>query len=204
MKKKTRTLSEKTVFPDPFRQFAQWYEEHLSVASKYPDSVCLATSSKEGFVSARIVLLKSFDESGFVFFTNYYSKKGLQLSENPNASMLFYWTESDRQVRIEGVTEKLAAEESDEYFETRPRESRIGAWASEQSRVIPDRQYLDDRVEFFKKKFTGTSVEKPQYWGGFRLFPQRIEFWQEGEYRLHDRILYTRNPDSWSVERLSP
>ena len=201
---KNRTLSEKTVLADPFRQFALWYKEHLSAVVQYPDAVYLATTSKEGRVSARTVLLKGFSESGFLFFTNYNSKKGKQLSENKYSAMLFYWPESGRQVRIEGYTEKVSSEESEEYFKTRPRDSQIGAWASEQSSTIPDRSYLDSRVEFFKKKFSGKSVEKPGYWGGFRLIPDSMEFWQEGEYRLHNRILYTKKTDSWLIERLSP
>ncbi|HUX96000.1 MAG TPA: pyridoxamine 5'-phosphate oxidase [Bacteroidales bacterium] len=204
MMKKNRTLSENAVFTDPFKQFTLWYKERLSAVSQYPDAVCLATTSKEGRVSARMVLLKDFSESGFIFFTNYNSKKGKQLSENPYAAMLFYWPESGQQVRIEGYTEKVSAEESVKYFNSRPRDSQIGAWASEQSSVIPDRPYLDSRVEFFKKKYSGKSVEKPEYWGGFRLVPDSIEFWQEGEYRLHDRIRYTRKDESWIIERLAP
>ncbi len=201
---KNRTLTEKTVLADPFRQFALWYKERLSAVVNYPDAVCLATTTSEGRVSARMVLLKDFSESGFIFFTNYNSKKGKQLSENKYSAMLFYWPESGRQVRIEGFTEKLSAEESEEYFKSRPRDSQIGAWASEQSDIIPDRLYLDSRVELFKKKFTGKSVKKPGYWGGFRLIPDNMEFWQEGEYRLHDRILYTRKDESWNIERLAP
>ena len=201
---KAEPLSEKTVLPDPIRQFAIWYAERLSAVSVYPDAVCLATATKNGSVSSRIVLLKDFNESGFVFFTNYNSKKGQQLADNQVASMLFYWPESGRQIRIEGITEKVTSEESDAYFNTRPRDSQIGAWASDQSRVIPDRKYLNDRVEIIRNRFEGRQVDRPSQWGGFRLIPDKIEFWQEGEYRLHDRIQYTRKTGSWYIERLSP
>ena len=204
MIKETRIFSEETVSDDPIRQFAIWYKERLLSVQKYPDAVCLATSSKEGLVSARIVLLKDFNDSGFIFFTNYNSKKGRHLSDNPYAALLFYWPELGRQVRIEGYTQQVSKEESDKYFSSRPRDSQIGAWVSEQSSTIPDRSYLDSRFEFYKKKFSGNPVERPGYWGGFCLIPDKMEFWQEGEYRLHDRILYTRKDRSWKIERLSP
>lgn len=202
--KENRSLSQETVHPDPFMQFKLWYAERVSAVPIYPDAVTLATASNEGLVSSRIVLLKEFNKTGFIFFTNYNSKKGRQLSENPKASLLFYWPESRRQVRVEGYTEKVSAEESEAYFKTRARDSQIGAWASEQSKVIPDRKYLDDKVKSIKNKFIGRPLDKPEYWGGFRLIPENIEFWQEGEYRLHDRILYTRKSDSWYIQRLSP
>jgi len=197
-------LSENIVDPDPFEQFDIWYKEHLSSVNKYPDAVSLATSSKEGHVSLRTVLLKEYNKSGFSFFTNFNSKKGKQLSQNPIAAMLFYWPESGRQVRIEGKIEKIPTKDAKAYFATRPRESQIGAWASEQSSSIPDRQYLENRVELFENKFKGKPVKKPLHWGGFRLVPESIEFWQEGEFRLHDRILYTRKKRSWLIERLAP
>ena len=203
MKKKS-ILTEKTVEHDPFKQFGIWYAEWLKTGTVNPDSVTLATSTADGNVSARTVLLKDYSHAGFVFFTNYDSKKGIQISQNPRAALLFYWPGSGRQVRIEGVVEKISAAESDEYFITRPRESQIGAWASEQSRVLPDRTHLENRVEFFKNKFSDNPVPRPSHWGGFRLVPVWIEFWQEGEFRLHDRIIYTKQDGSWVIERLSP
>ncbi len=197
-------FSENTVDSDPFKQFDIWYRQRLSLVTVYPDAFSLATSSKNGRVSVRTVLLKEFSAAGFVFFTNYNSKKSIQLTENSNAAMLFFWQESGRQVRIEGAVEKVSRKETETYFNTRPRESQIGAWASEQSTSIPDRKYLDDKVEFFNDKFSGKPVECPVHWGGFLLIPDLIEFWQEGEYRLHDRIQYTRNHGLWNITRLSP
>jgi pyridoxamine 5'-phosphate oxidase len=202
--KKKRILSEKSVEHDPIRQFGIWYAERLKTKAANPDSVTLATSAADGNVSARTVLLKDYNDNGFVFFTNYGSKKGLQLSQNPNAALLFYWPESGRQVRIEGVVEKISEVESEDYFKTRPRESQIGTWASEQSRVIPDRTHLESRVEFYKNKFSDNPVPRPSHWGGFRLVAEWIEFWQEGEFRLHDRIVFKRTGNSWSFERLAP
>jgi len=197
-------FSENTVDPDPLKQFDIWYRKRLSSEAIYPDAVSLATSSNIGRVSVRTVLLKEFSASGFVFFTNYNSKKGIQLAENSHAAMLFFWPESGRQVRIEGTVEKVSREDSETYFRTRPRESQIGAWASEQSSVIPDRKYLDSRVGFFNNKFPGMPVDLPINWGGFLLVPDWIEFWQEGEFRLHDRIQYIRNHGFWTISRLSP
>jgi len=197
-------FSEDTVDPDPHKHFGIWYKQRLSSTAVYPDAVSLATSSKDGHISVRTVLLKEYSASGFAFFTNYNSKKGMHLAENSHAAMLFYWPESGRQVRIEGLVEKVSRKDSETYFRTRPRESQIGAWASEQSTVIPDRKFLDRRVEFFNDKFSGKPVDLPANWGGFLLVPDRIEFWQEGKYRLHDRIQYTRKENSWLIERLAP
>jgi pyridoxamine 5'-phosphate oxidase len=197
-------LSETSINSNPFLQFEKWYKEHISSVSHYLDAVSLATASKEGLVSLRTVLLKEYSESGFVFYTNYNSKKGKQISQNPNAAMLFYWSESGRQIRIEGTVEKMPTQSAEEYFATRPRETQIGAWASEQSSSIPNRMYLEKRVDFFEKEFSGKHVMMPPFWGGFRLVPDSIEFWQEGEFRLHDRIQYTRKRNSWYIERLAP
>ena len=199
-----RVLSEITADPDPFLQFSKWYNEHLEAGIAIPDSVSLGTASADGRVSVRTVLLKGYDENGFVFFTNYLSKKGGQLSENPFAALLFYWAESGRQVRIEGITEKITENESASYFSTRPRDSQISAWASEQSAVIPDRLYLENRQAFYKSMFLNKPVQKPPHWGGFRLIPDIMEFWNDGEFRLHDRILYTRKGNGWVISRLSP
>lgn len=197
-------FSEKTVDPNPFIQFRAWYNEHLNSGIDIPEAVTLATSSADGKISARTVLLKDYNDKGFFFFTNYKSNKGLQLSSNPGAALLFYWPESVKQVRVEGITEKVSEEESESYFKTRPRESQLSTWASLQSSLIPDRQYLDDRYNYFKTKYSGIPVERPPYWGGFRLIPVWFEFWQEGEFRLHDRITYTKGKDKWFIERLAP
>jgi pyridoxamine 5'-phosphate oxidase len=201
---KNNELSEKSADKNPFVQFTKWYSEHLEAGIAIPDSVSLGTASASGKVSLRTVLLKGYDENGFVFFTNYNSKKGVQLSENSSAALLFYWPESGRQVRMEGTTEKVSVIESASYFRTRPRESQISAWASEQSSIIPYRRLLESRYDLFKTRFENREVDKPPQWGGFRLVPELIEFWSEGEFRLHDRIIYTRMNDAWVINRLAP
>jgi pyridoxamine 5'-phosphate oxidase len=198
------TLTEKTADPNPFGQFKIWHEEHLISESVINEAMTLATASMEGKVSARTVLLKGFNETGFVFYTNYKSKKSSQILSNSNAALLFYWSDSGRQVRIEGIIEKVSEAESEAYFQIRPRDSQLAAWASEQSSVISGRHHLDDRYNFYKNKFAGKKVEKPQYWGGFRLVPVWFEFWQDGEFRLHDRLTYTKTNDKWVIERLAP
>jgi pyridoxamine 5'-phosphate oxidase len=197
-------FSEKTVDPNPFIQFKSWYDEHMASGTAIPESVTLATSSKDGGVSARTVLLKGYHDKGFIFFTNYKSRKGIQLLSNPMAALLFYWRESGRQVRIEGITEKVLEADSESYFRTRPRESQISAWASEQSSTIPDREHLNDIFTFYSNKFSGKPVPKPPHWGGFLLKPWWFEFWQNGEFRLHDRLTYSKRKDTWIIERLAP
>jgi pyridoxamine 5'-phosphate oxidase len=199
-----RVLSEKTADPDPFIQFSHWYNEHLDEGIVIPETVTLATASASGRVSARTVLLKSYDRNGFVFFTNYNSKKGEQMTENPFAALLFYWSGSGRQIRIEGAAVRVQEEESAAYFNTRPRDSQLSAWASEQSTVIPDRTYLEARQELYRKKFAGTGVDKPASWGGFRIIPDYFEFWQDRESRLHDRIVYSKADNIWVINRLAP
>jgi len=199
-----RSLSEKSVDADPFIQFDKWYKEHLSSGIAIPESFSLATASSDGQVSVRTVLLKEYSNDGFIFFTNYGSKKGLQISANPKVAMLFYWPETGRQVRIEGIAEKVTEEYSDSYFKTRPRESQLSAWASNQSTVIPDRSYLEKKYDYYSEKFSGTQVKRPLYWGGFRIIPAWFEFWNNDEYRMHDRITYTRNNQTWVIERLAP
>jgi pyridoxamine 5'-phosphate oxidase len=199
-----RILSEEYLELSPFVQFDKWYKEHLTYDIAIPDSVTLATSSPDGRVSSRIILLKDHSESGFVFFTNYYSRKGVQLSSNAMASLLFYWPELGRQVRIEGVTEKLSEEDSEKYFRTRPRESQIAAWASEQSSVIPSRLHLEFQYDLYKNQFEDKPVERPSHWGGYRLIPDWFEFWHDGQSRLHDRITYTKSDITWKIERLAP
>lgn len=197
-------LSEKTADLNPFLQFDIWYKEHLNSDISVPDAVSLGTADSEGQVSVRTVLLKGYDDKGFVFFTNYTSKKGIQLASNPKVALLFYWPESARQIRIEGSVKKVSEEESQTYFKSRPFESQLSAWASDQSSKIPDRQYLEKQYDFFLKKFKDNPVEKPINWGGFRIVPEYFEFWQEGKFRLHDRITYTKTKNKWIIERLAP
>jgi pyridoxamine 5'-phosphate oxidase len=197
-------LTEDSVNQSPFLQFDIWYKEHLSSGVDIPDAVSLGTSTVDGKVSLRTVLLKSYSEKGFTFFTNYNSKKGSQLTDNPNIALLFYWHEAGRQVRIEGVAEKLLAEESDLYFSTRPRESQISAWASKQSSIVPGRHHLEERHDYYNKLFSERSVDRPPHWGGFRITPSWFEFWQNDERRLHDRITYTKSSNIWIIERLAP
>jgi pyridoxamine 5'-phosphate oxidase len=199
-----KDFSEKTINSDPFIQFTNWYREHLAAGIAIPEAVTLATSSDDGRVSARTVLLKEFNDSGFVFFTNFESRKSIQLSSNTMAALLFYWPESGRQIRVEGKTEKVSEEVSESYFKTRPKESQLSAWASRQSSVLSDRRHLDDRYNYYKNMYDKKPVEKPPHWGGFRLIPDWFEFWQEGDFRLHDRLSYRKSNDIWIIERLSP
>jgi pyridoxamine-phosphate oxidase len=199
-----KEFSEKTIDHDPFIQFSNWYGEHLAAGITIPDSVSLGTAFIDGKISVRTILLKDFSNDGFVFYTNYKSKKGLQLTVNPRAALLFYWPESARQVRIEGLVEKISDEDSVRYFHSRPRESQLSARASMQSSVIPDRESLENDFRLQSEKYTGKVVDKPETWGGYRLIPDWFEFWQEGQHRLHDRLTYTKKEDSWIIERLAP
>jgi len=199
-------LTKATVDPNPIRQFAIWFQEASASGLSEQDatSMTLATSGKDGQPSARIVLLKSFDESGFVFFTNYHSRKGNDLADNARACLLFYWAPLWRQVRIDGAVEKVSEAESDEYFHSRPLGSKIGAWASNQSEPVMSRNELDERFKEFSLKFSH-DVPRPPHWGGYRVKPDVIEFWQGRENRLHDRLVYTLERDgSWQIERLAP
>jgi pyridoxamine 5'-phosphate oxidase len=189
---------------DPFAQFDLWYIERLASGVSYPDSFSLGTADSAGAVSVRTVLLKEYGPEGFVFFTNYESRKGGQLSQNPFAAMLFYWPESERQVRIEGRTSRVSEDDSINYFRSRPRESQIGAWASNQSRVIPGRSFLEKRFSEFEEKFRGKYIPRPPYWGGYRIVPSWFEFWQEGIHRLHHRIVYRLEKGIWITEILAP
>ena len=190
--------------PNPFRQFDVWFKQAIDAQLPEPNTMTLATVDSRGRPSARIVLIKAVDERGFVFFTNYESRKGLELAQNPHASLLFYWIELERQVRIEGAVVKTSDAESDQYFASRPVGSRIGAWASEQSKVIESRAALEAREREFSAQY-GDNPPRPPHWGGYRLIPDAIEFWQGRPSRLHDRLLYTRSGNAdWTIARLSP
>jgi pyridoxamine 5'-phosphate oxidase len=197
-------LSETDVDLNPFVQFNRWLQEALSSRLPEPNAMALATATGEGKPSVRMVLLKGYDDRGFVFFTNYEGRKTSELLKNPNAALLFYWSELERQVRIEGSVEKTSRQESEEYFNTRPLESRLGAWASRQSEVIPGRSDLEQKVSDLKERYANREVPVPPFWGGFRLQPQVFEFWQGRENRLHDRIRYFLQGGVWVIERLSP
>ena len=199
-------LQDHELDPSPVKQFARWFEDARRHQPELPEAMTLATCGADGGgVSARVVLLKGFDEHGFVFFTNYESRKGRQISESPRVALCFYWPSLDRQVRIEGVAVKTTEEESDAYFATRPRGSQISAWASHQSSVIPGRGDLDQRFKELEANYRERQVPRPPHWGGYRVIPIEIEFWQGRIDRLHDRFVYRlREPKDWVIERLSP
>jgi len=197
-------LTEKGVESDPVAQFAQWYERAQATVKPLPDAVALATATSAGHPSLRMVLLKGFDAHGFVFYTNYRSRKGRELARNPRAALLFYWGGLERQVRIDGRVERLMARESEEYFATRPRGSQLSAWASSQSALVAGRGPLERRFADFARKYPD-AVPRPPHWGGYRLVPEAFEFWQGREDRLHDRILYRRvRGGRWRIARLAP
>lgn len=198
-------LTESNVDPDPFKQFQAWFEQAEAAGSKLPNAMTLATATRDGRPSSRMVLLKGFDDRGFVFFTNYESQKGVELEENPIAALNFYWSVLDRQVRITGHTTKTSREESEEYFHTRPVDSQLGAWASRQSRVIGSREALEENMRRLMTEYEGKQIPLPPFWGGYRLSPIIMEFWQNRASRLHDRLRYTRQDNgNWLIERLSP
>ena len=199
-----KELSEDSVSSDPFSQFSIWMNEAMNANLLDPNAMTLATATKNGTPSARTVLLRGFDKSGFVFYTNYESSKAHDLKQNPIASLLFFWVELERQVRISGKVEKISQGESQAYFATRPRESQLGAWASKQSTVISSREALDEQFDEMKKRFENKEIPLPNFWGGYRVIPHEFELWQGRESRLHDRICYTLNEQKWKIERLSP
>jgi pyridoxamine 5'-phosphate oxidase len=197
-------LAEVDAAPDPLAQFRAWFEEALAADLHEPNAMVLATATPDGKPSARVVLLKGFDERGFVFYTNYEGRKGREIGRNPHAALVFYWGELERQVRIEGRVGRVSERESDAYYASRPRGSRLGAWASEQSRVVGGREVLEGRIRDLEAEYEGREVPRPAFWGGYRVEPEVVEFWQGRESRLHDRISYRRGDGGWEIERLQP
>ncbi|MBD2034949.1 pyridoxamine 5'-phosphate oxidase [Leptolyngbya sp. FACHB-321] len=199
-----QALNEADVDPDPIQQFQRWMDQAIAAELPEPNAMTLATATRDGIPSARIVLLKGLDARGFAFYTNYESRKGRELADNPQAALVFLWTVLERQVRIEGQVEKVAAAETDAYFQSRPLASRLGAWASEQSRVIRNREVLEQRFAELKATYADETVPRPPHWGGYRVIPHQIEFWQGRTSRLHDRLRYRLEEGNWHLERLAP
>ncbi|MGZ3848939.1 MAG: pyridoxamine 5'-phosphate oxidase [Flavisolibacter sp.] len=201
----SQTLLEQDVAADPVVQFEKWWHQAIEAEIEEPNAMTLATASVDGLPSARIVLLKGFDRKGFIFFTNYRSYKGRQLEENPKACLVFFWKELERQVRIVGLVNPLGPEESDDYFHSRPVGSQLGALTSPQSEVISGREWLDEQYREMEAQFRGKAIERPAYWGGYRVQPVIVEFWQGRPSRLHDRIQYSlQEGGDWKIERLAP
>lgn len=202
---KAAALAETDAHQNPIIQFGVWFKQAIDAQVLEPNAMTLATASSNCLPQARIVLLKEFDEKGFVFYSNYDSQKGLALLQNPHAALVFFWGDLERQVRIEGVVERVSEAESEAYFKIRPRGSQLGALVSPQSTVIANRQFLEDSLEKLEKKYNDKDIPKPKQWGGFRVIPNKIEFWQGRRNRLHDRIVYThQKDDSWKKSRLAP
>jgi pyridoxamine 5'-phosphate oxidase len=199
-----RGLTEQGAGTDPIALFGKWYREAREAGLYLPESMAMATATEDGCPSVRQVLLKSFDERGFVTYTNYDSRKGLEIAENPRAALAVHWPILQRQVRINGRVKKTSEEESRAYFATRPRGSRIGAWASDQSSVLASREELERSFRDHQARFRGRDVPLPPFWGGYRVIPETIEFWQGRANRLHDRLRFTRTDDGWSIDRLYP
>ncbi len=201
---KLEKLDEHQVASNAMQQFESWWNEAVNSNIDEVNAMTLATADKSGMPAARIVLLKGYSKEGFIFFTNYESHKGKQLLENPFASLVFFWKELERQIRVTGTVKKISEEESDTYFNSRPQMSKIGAWASPQSAVINDRSVIEKQFEVLAEKMGEQFIERPPHWGGYIVEPSSIEFWQGRPSRLHDRILYTKQNDHWKIERLAP
>jgi pyridoxamine 5'-phosphate oxidase len=197
-------LSEDSAGMDPLALFHKWFQEAIKAGVYLPESMALGTATPDGKPSVRLVLLKGYDERGFVFFTNYGSRKGVEMDANPEATLVFHWGILQRQIRLEGRVERTSHQESEAYFRSRPRGSQIGAWASEQSRPLSDRRELEEREREFERRFKGQEVPLPPFWGGYRLMPRSAEFWQGRANRLHDRIKFTRAGGTWERQRLHP
>jgi pyridoxamine 5'-phosphate oxidase len=198
------SLSEQDVAADPIAQFTRWFDEAVNADVVEPNAMCLATATPDAYPSARMVLLKGVDARGFVFYTDYRSRKGQELADNPHASLCFFWAELERQVRINGAVQRVSRAESDAYFQTRPMPSRVGAWTSHQSMVLTDRAVLEAELAANETRFATGHVPLPEHWGGFRIVPEELEFWQGRESRLHDRIQFRREAGAWVKRRLSP
>jgi len=202
---KKHSLDESNVHPDPLVQFKLWFDEAIEAEVPEPNAFTLSTSDLRGLPSARVVLLKGLENDGFTYFTNYLSRKAVESDTNENVAMTFLWLELERQVRIYGKASRLSRDESEVYFHSRPRESQIGAWVSPQSKVIPDRKFLEDRMNEKIREFTDTDpIPLPDFWGGYLIVPDEIEFWQGRPNRLHDRIRYKKNESNWIITRLAP
>ncbi|HZS91411.1 MAG TPA: pyridoxamine 5'-phosphate oxidase [Chloroflexota bacterium] len=198
-------LNEADLHPNPFRQFAIWFDEAQAAGIVQPHAMTLATATPDGRPSARVVLLKGVDAQGFIFYSNYESQKGHELAANPQAALVFHWAKLERQVRVVGRVERVSRQESEDYFQSRPLGSRLGAWASRQSRVIAGREVLVQRLRELQEEYGDGDIPLPPYWGGYRVIADQIEFWQGRPNRLHDRLRYSRRPDgTWLIERLSP
>ena len=201
---KLKSLLEEDVLPNPLDQFATWWNEAVNSKIEEVNAMTLATATCNGLPSARIVLLKGFTKEGFIFFTNYLSRKGTELAANPHSALIFFWKELERQIRIEGTVDKVSEADSEAYFRSRPAASRIGAWASPQSTPVAGRSIIEESVEKYKLQFGEDDIPKPPHWGGYIVKPVKVEFWQGRRSRLHDRILYTRHDKEWKIERLAP
>ncbi|MFC5283272.1 pyridoxamine 5'-phosphate oxidase [Pedobacter alpinus] len=202
---RSASLNEEDVNQNPYLQFEKWFSEALNAKVLEPNAMTLATADANCIPQARIVLLKEFTEQGFVFYTNYDSAKGKQIAENPHAALLFFWGDLERQIRIEGVVEKVSDDESTQYFQSRPKGSQLGALASPQSQTIPNRKFLEDKLNSLVEEYGVKDIPKPEHWGGYRVIPNKIEFWQGRSNRLHDRLAYVQEKDqSWKFERLAP
>lgn len=201
---KLQSLLESDVDLNPFKQFEKWWQQAIESKIEEPNAMILATSTADGKPSSRTVLLKDFTNEGFVFFSNYGSRKAFQIEQNPYVALLFFWKEMERQVRIEGCIQKVSVEESDLYFASRPRESKIGAWSSPQSTVIENREYLQQNVAKYNEQFDTENIPRPDFWGGYIVIPTMIEYWQGRPGRLHDRLQYTSTENEWIIKRLAP
>ena len=199
-----KPFSEDMASDDPFQQYAVWFQEAIDSQILDPYAACLSTATKDGIISSRMLYIRGVNEDGFIFYTNYNSSKGQDIDQNSNGALNVFWGELERQIRIEGKIKKVSSTISDQYFNARPRASQLGAWASNQSEILKDRNELTERLDYFDKKFKNTAVPRPPHWGGFCLTPMKLEFWQGRPSRLHDRIVYIRKESTWVKNRLSP